>query len=117
MAKQQRKRGRPQAEEAELADDERKANEPSLEEFVQVMHGQPDVPQDGMPTLDWLKSQFQTKSAVIRYLISQGKTVKEISKHTGWKYQMVRNIATNKLKRGPNEDWTKPLQKSNVSNS
>jgi hypothetical protein len=101
-------RGRPQAEEEQLAQDERETKEPTMEEFVQAMHGTADVPQDGMPTIKWLQDHFQTKSAIIRYLISKGYSVKDISKHTGFRYQMVRNVTTNPLKRGPNEDWRQP---------
>lgn len=98
--------------------DEEGPNEPTLEEFVKEMHGQADQPQDGLPSLDWLKSTFSTKSAVIRYLTSQGFDVKTIAKHLGMRYQHVRNVAKSELKRGPNEDWRKPyLEGSNIPDS
>lgn len=103
------KSGLPRAlEEEQLAADER-ASEPTMEEFIQEMHGQADQPQEGIPSLEWLKSKFNTKSATIRYLINQGYEVKEIAKHLGMRYQHVRNVAKTDLKRGPNEDWRKPL--------
>lgn len=83
----------------------------TLSEFIQTMH-EPNYSevgnQKGMPTLEWLKEQFQTKSATIRYLVSRGFEVKDIAKHLNIRYQMVRNISKNELKRGPNEDWRKP---------
>jgi len=77
------------------------------EEFAKEMFGQADIPQmdKGLPTLEWLKSQFNTKSACIRYLTSLGFEVKVIAKHLGIKYQHARNVSLGKLKRGPNEDW------------
>ena len=89
--------------------EERDPNEPTLEEFIKDLHGQADQPQDGLPPLTWIKETFQTKSAAVRYLINQGHSVRDISKHLGMKYQHVRNVSVNPLKRGPNEDWRKPL--------
>lgn len=90
---------------------EERAKEPTLQEFVNEMHGEHTAsePQDGMPTIEWLQDQFKTKSAIIRYLTNQGFEVKRIAKHLGMRYQHVRNVATATLKRGPNEDWRKPL--------
>lgn len=83
----------------------------TLSEFIQTMH-EPNYSEvgvvAGMPTREWLKEQFQTKSAAIRYLVSQGHSVKDISKHLNIRYQQVRNVSKNELKRGPNEDWRKP---------
>lgn len=107
MTKAPRKTGKPQALEED--DKELQAQEPTLEQFVAEMHGTADTPQTDMPSLEWLKDQFQTKSAAVRYLINQGKEVKDICKHLGMKYQHVRNVANTPLKRGPNEDWRKPL--------
>lgn len=59
----------------------------------------------GLPPLHWLQSTFKTKSAVIRYLFAQGHSVKTIAKHTGFRYQHVRNVLTTNLKRGPNEPY------------
>lgn len=81
----------------------------SMEQFVREMHGTADKPQNGMPSLDWLKEQFQTKSAAVRYLVNQGFSVRDISKHLDMRYQHVRNVSIQKLKRGPNEDWRKPI--------
>lgn len=114
MVSVNRKRGLPRALEESLIDDERFPNgvpEQSPEEFAQEFFGDTAQPQNelGLPGLDWLKAQFKTKSATIRYLINQGFAVKDIAKHLGVKYQHVRNVATSTLKRGPNEDWRKPL--------
>lgn len=46
----------------------------------------------------------QTKSAKIRWLIAMGYKVAEISNYFGWRYQMVRNIATSEPKRAARED-------------
>jgi hypothetical protein len=78
---------------------------PSLEEHIQEIHGTADTPQSGLPPLEWLKSQYNTKSAAIRFLVNQGHATKVIAKHLGVRYQMVRNVKTNPLKRGPNESW------------
>ena len=110
MAKKSKK-GLPKALQDEHDEAVAKQEEPTLQEFVQEMHGTEATakPQSGLPSIEWLQENFKTKSAIIRYLINQKHTVAEISKHTGIRYQMVRNIATNPLKRGPNEDWRKPL--------
>jgi len=113
MAKRTKKRGLPAKLEQEADEAEARKSEPTLEQFVQQMHGQMDRPQNGMPDLDWLKSQYKTKSAIIRYLFNMGHTVSAIHKHTGIKYQMVRNVATTPLKRGPNEDW-RPKEEPNT---
>ena len=120
----QRKTGKPKA--LEVVED--REDEPSLEEFVKEMHGEggPTEPQDGMPSMEWLKQQFKTKSAAVRYLVSEQCAkdlnrlkpdgtpdtfqVKQIAKHLGMRYQHVRNVAKSPLKRGPNEDW-RPKQK------
>lgn len=101
----------------ELEEPEKAKAEPTLEEFVNEMHGDHSTskPVEGWPSIEWLQDTFQTKSAIIRYLISTGKEVKDIAKHLGMRYQHVRNVAKGELKRGPNEDWRKPyLEASNV---
>lgn len=110
MAKRTKK-GLPKDLAAALEQAETKAAEPTLAEFVNEMHGEhtASTPQDGMPSVEWLQDTFKTKSAIIRYLVNQGFEVKRISKHLGMRYQHVRNVATSTLKRGPNEDWRKPL--------
>lgn len=90
----------------------------TLSEFIQTMHEpnySPVGSEKGLPTVEWLKGQFQTKSACVRYLISRGHAVKDIAKHLNMRYQHVRNVSKNELKRGPNEDWRKPyLEGSNL---
>ena len=105
------KKGLPKALQTEADDEERKASEPSLEEFVNELHGEGTTaqPDSSMPSREWLQDTFSTKSAIIRYLINQGHTVNAITKHLGLRYQHVRNVATGNLKRGPNEDWRKPM--------
>ena len=100
------KRGLPRQLEEEEEAREQAAKHP-IDDFLRGMFG-PDgtaVDQDGLPSLEWLKSQYKTKSAAIRYLVNQGYPIKVISKHLGIKYQHARNVATQQLKRGPNEDW------------
>lgn len=84
----------------------------TLSEFIQTMHEpnySPVGSEKGLPTREWLKEQFNTKSAAVRYLINQGFEVKDIAKHLEMRYQHVRNVSKTELKRGPNEDWRKPL--------
>lgn len=84
----------------------------TLSEFIQTMHElnySPIGSEKGFPTKEWLKEQFTTKSAAVRYLINQGFEVKDIAKHLDMRYQHVRNVSKTDLKRGPNEDWRKPL--------
>lgn len=61
--------------------------------------------ESGMPSLAWLKESFKTSSAQIRYLHDQGHSVNKIHKHTGLRYQHVRNVLKNQLKRGPHEQF------------
>lgn len=82
----------------------------SPEEFARRFFGDgsPQETQTGLPSLDWLKQQFKTKSAAIRYLHSDlggAHPPKVIAKHLGIRYQHARNVCTTALKRGPNEDW------------
>lgn len=113
MAKKSKgKSGKPQALVDEHDDAVPKVTpaEQNLGEFINEAHGDNTLSQpiDGMPSMEWLKDKFQTKSAIIRYLVSKGFEVKSIARHTGWRYQHVRNVSKNELKRGPNEDWRKP---------
>jgi hypothetical protein len=89
----------------------------SPEDFVREMFGstEPIERQDGLPTLEWLKAEYTTKSAAIRYLTSLGHPVRLIAKHLGLRYQHVRNVATSELKRGPNEDWRPKKPPHNLS--
>lgn len=105
------KHGLPKALQEELDNERFQEEQQTPEEFAKEFFGEADKPQDdkGLPSLSWLKEQFKTKSAAIRYLVNQGFEVKDISKHLGVRYQHVRNVATSPLKRGPNEDWRKPL--------
>lgn len=109
MTKKPKTGGKSKAQLKEEGLDSGLGQEPSLEEFVRDLHGDADTPQDGLPSLIWLKEQFETTSARIRYLVNQGFEVKLIAKHLGVRYQHARNVATSTLKRGPNEDWRKPL--------
>lgn len=108
-----RKTGLPRALQQEL-DEEEQYEQQTPEEFAKEFFGEADKPQDdkGLPSLSWLKEQFKTKSAAIRYLINQKFEVKDIAKHLGVRYQHVRNVATSPLKRGPNESWI-PKDKRN----
>lgn len=112
MAKKPRKTGKPKA--LEIQQDEylegitaRIPKEPTLEQHIQQMHGESPAtdPIFGEYTKEWLKKTFQTKSAAIRFLVSKDFATKDISKHLDVRYQMVRNVKTNPLKRGPNESW------------
>lgn len=89
---------------------EPKDAEQNMGEFINELHGDNTLsqPVDGLPSMEWLQDTFKTKSAIIRYLTSQGHEVKSISRHLGMRYQHVRNVAKSTLKRGPNEDWRKP---------
>jgi hypothetical protein len=87
----------------------------SPEEFALQFFGDgsPRENQEGLPSLEWLKNQFRTKSAAIRYLHSDmggAHPPKIIAKHLGIRYQHARNVCITELKRGPNEDW-RPKQK------
>lgn len=106
------KKGLPKVVQAEIDAEERQEVESQdLAAFVNEMHGDGATgkAQEGIPSMEWLKEQFQTKSAIIRFLVNQNFTVVQIHKHTGWRYQHIRNVSTSPLKRGPNEDWRKPL--------
>ncbi len=57
------------------------------------------------PPLFYLQQTFKTKSAIIRHLNLKYKmSTKEISQHTGFLYQHVRNVLGQELKRGANEN-------------
>ena len=86
----------------------RKARALSLEAFIEDTFGEaPQAPDDpnALPSVAWIKANFKTKSAAIRHLVSRGFPVKTIARHLQLKYQHVRNVSTQTLKRGPNEDW------------
>jgi len=101
------KRGLPKALERE---DEESPHQ-SPEEFAKEFFGSDDKPQDGLPTLQWLKENYKTKSAAIRYLTSLGHKPNIIARHLGIRYQHARNVAISTLKRGPNEDWRPPAER------
>ena len=89
--------------EENLADFLRNIHQESTES-IQTTEGPVDP--NVLPGLAWLKSQFKTKSATIRYLvIERGFPVNRVAKHLGLKYQHVRNVSTQQLKRGPNESF------------
>lgn len=101
---QHKKRGLPRALEEDAEIEEKQSPQQFIEDFFPPTEPKEES-KDGLPSMEWLKEQYKTKSAVIRYLCSLGFDVKAIAKHTGIRYQMVRNVATTELKRGPNEDW------------
>jgi hypothetical protein len=116
MAKRKPKTGKPQ----ELDQDEPTQ---TLEDFVKEMHAEdgPTEPQSDMPTRDWLKENYKTKSAAVRFLVSEHCPggpfeIKRIAKHLGMRYQHVRNVAKTPLKRGPNEDWRPKVPPQTLSN-
>lgn len=78
-----------------------------LDEFLKEMHGTTEAADaSGAPTIGDLKERFKTKSAIIRHLHGdKGMSVKDIAKMLDLKYQHVRNVVHQKLKRGPNEDF------------
>lgn len=119
MSKRPSKKGLPKALQAEEDELQGKAHEPTIEQFVNEMHGEgtTSTPIDGIETKEWLQDTFKTKSAIIRYLTSKNHSVKDIAKHLGMRYQHVRNVSKAELKRGPNEDWRKPyLEGSGIPN-
>jgi hypothetical protein len=66
----------------------------------------------GLPSLGWIKANYKTKSAAIRFLVSRTDDngnplhkVADIANLLGVKYQHVRNVKVTPLKRGPNEPW------------
>lgn len=79
----------------------------TLEQFLHDIHGtssQEILPEnEGIPSLQFLKEHFKTKSAAIRYLHELGFPVKVIAKHLNIRYQHARNVLKTELKRGPNE--------------
>lgn len=74
----------------------------TLDDFLKQTFKQGATTGD-MPARDWLKSQFKTKSAAIRFLDSKGYKPKEIALHLEIRQQHVRNVLSQELKRGPNE--------------
>lgn len=76
----------------------------NLDSFLGQLHGSSATGEEnGMPSLQWLKDNFQTKSGAIRYLFQKGYEPKKIALHLGLKYQHVYNVTHQNLKRGPNE--------------
>lgn len=123
--------GKPRALELEEEETQNDGHEETLADFLSQMHGEsPESASDQnqaraqddpnrIPSLGWLKEHFKTKSAVIRYLtITRQFPIAQVAKHTGYKYQHVRNVSTQKLKRGPNEPYSIPSNSvDNPSNS
>lgn len=106
-----------------LEEDREILEQQSPEEFAKEFFGdlntkEPQLGDDGkpLPTLEWLKEHYKTKSAAIRYLHFLGNSPKTISKHLGILYQHARNVCTTPLKRGPNEDWRPPKAKTITQN-
>ena len=83
-------------------------DEPTIDDFLLNNHSDVPIVKD-LPSMEWLKKHFKTKSAICRYLrLVRNIDIKDIHKHTGWRYQMIRNVTTKYLKRGANEDWHLP---------
>lgn len=85
----------------------------SIQDFLQnelgikLDEGEKIEQEGAVPSPGKLQELFGTKSARIRYLYTtHGMSVNEISKYLNIRYQMVRNILTNELKRGPSEPFT-----------
>lgn len=102
------------------------AQEHTLQQFLAETFGEDAPPptdrppeDGGLPSLGWVKANFKTKSAAIRYLLTKGHSVGDIAKLLDVKYQHVRNVKTTPLKRGPNENWNldaiKRVSKANAS--
>ncbi len=72
--------------------------EGQIEQVAQVEEQTNEV-EVQVETLDGLMNQFKTKSAVIRYLKTKGMTTSGISKFMGIRYQHVRNVLTQPLKK------------------
>lgn len=115
-----RKSGKPLALELAEQDGETQNGGPkeSLSDFLRDMHGESPESADvqnqsraeddpsRIPSIGWLKEKFKTKSATIRYLTIERKfPVAQVAKHLGLKYQHVRNVTHQVLKRGPNESF------------
>jgi hypothetical protein len=114
----QRKTGKPKALELEEDDDQAQppalAQETDLDEFLRNNFGEslegvksaPLPEGEGLPSLAWLKATFKTKSAAIRHLtIERRFPPAQVARHLGIKYQHVRNVTHQELKRGPNEQF------------
>lgn len=90
---------------------ERTAFNGGLDEFLGQLHETTQTGEsNGMPSLSWIKSTFQTKSGAIRHLFQKGFTPQQISLHLGIKYQHAYNVCHQNLKRGPNEVYTEQVQ-------
>jgi len=63
----------------------------------------PEPSNTNLPSAEWIKANFKTKSGAIRYLDSQGFKTKDIVGLLRIRYQHVRNVLTKELKRGPSE--------------
>lgn len=84
--------------------------EETLNDFLGTMFNESIVSltnKDGLESASSIQSKFKTKSAQIRYCFQElHMSVNQISKHLHIRYQMVRNVLLNQLKRGPNEPFT-----------
>jgi hypothetical protein len=115
-----RRKARPIEHDDEIDEQEDKPTTPqpelSLTDFLSETFGHTEVdnigpspeeilPEGQLPSIAWVKKNFKTKSAAIRYLVSKGHEVKDIANLLSVKYQHVRNVKVTQLKRGPNEDW------------
>lgn len=76
-----------------------------LDRHLAEMFQTTTLEENGMPSLEWLRVNFNSKSAIIRFLGGKGFGAKEIAQHLDIKYQHARNVLTQHLKRGPNETY------------
>lgn len=84
---------------------------------LQQAPGQNTNQTKAFPSLAYISEHFKTKSAAIRWMHDQKFTVNEISKHLGLRYQHVRNVLKNELKRGPHESFHLQPNISNTTDS
>lgn len=84
---------------------------------LQQAPGQNTNQTKAFPSLAYISEHFKTKSAAIRWMHDQKFSVNEISKHLGLRYQHVRNVLKNELKRGPHESYHLQPDISNNNNT
>lgn len=75
----------------------------SVKQVVETVTQEDVPPKFVVPSVEELRERFGNKSAVIRYLASEGVGRSTIAKHLNIRYQHVRNVLETELKRGPRE--------------